>query len=774
MVAHFNGNPKATITVCYSPTNVSEQSEIGTFYEQLASSTRQIAKHNVHITTGDFNAHLGRLEGFLFSYHELSNRNGELLNDYLKENRQICLNTKFQKRKGQLWTHNSPNDFKAQLDYILINKKWKNSVKNCRAYNSFVSIASDHRIVTANIQLTLRSSQKKKKEKSIHYDWSLLNSNTNLRKSFTNKVTENFKNSTKNDTQFLANIAYNHFETACRETAKELIPEKPKKSQYKPWENEDIYEKRKLLKQAAAIKDGNPTQENINYYKLTQKILFDAYDCEQSKYLQNRIDEITSTVTNKKSATAWKTINEISGRKSTNKAKIKATDNQDRIQKWQDHFKELLGNQPDISDHDITPIFTELQDIQTGLFSMTELIKALKNMKNGKSCGLDEIPVEIWKIESFQELLLNFCNSVYAQDKIDKWRMGCIIPFPKKGNLSSTKNYRGITLTCISAKIYNLMFLNRIRPVLDPLLRKNQNGFRQNRSTTGQILTIRRIIEGAKSKQLPATLLFIDFSKAFDSIHRGKMREILTAYGLPEEIVKAIMISYINTKCKVRSPDGDTDYFDITAGVLQGDTLAPFLFIVCLDYVLRKSMNINLGFTLEVKKSRRHPAIKITDIDYADDLAVVTDNIKDANTLLNKLEEVSKEIGLNINTAKTEYMTLNIDNTDNTNKIKSLNGNEINKVNDFKYLGSYISSTEKDLDIRLAKSWSALNAMNKIWKSNLKDKLKRNLFRATVESVLVYGSTTWTMTKAMEKRLDGNYTRMLRAALNIMGITPDK
>ena len=297
----------------------------------------------------------------------------------------------------------------------------------------------------------------------------------------------------------MANIAYNHFETACRETAKELIPEKPKKSQYKPWENEDIYEKRKLLKQAAAIKDGNPTQENINYYKLTQKILFDAYDCEQSKYLQNRIDEITSTVTNKKSATAWKTINEISGRKSTNKAKIKATDNQDRIQKWQDHFKELLGNQPDISDHDITPIFTELQDIQTGLFSMTELIKALKNMKNGKSCGLDEIPVEIWKIESFQELLLNFCNSVYAQDKIDKWRMGCIIPFPKKGNLSSTKNYRGITLTCISAKIYNLMLLNRIRPVLDPLLRKNQNGFRQNRSTTGQILTIRRIIEGAKS-----------------------------------------------------------------------------------------------------------------------------------------------------------------------------------------------------------------------------------------------------------------------------------
>ena len=101
------------------------------------------------------------------------------------------------------------------------------------------------------------------------------------------------------------------------------------------------------------------------------------------------------------------------------------------------------------------------------------------------------------------------------------------------------------------------MLLNRIRPVLDPLLRKNQNGFRQNRSTTGQILTIRRIIEEAKSKKLPATLLFIDFSKAFDSIHRGKMREILTAYGLPEEIVKAIYIVRIKEQTQKTLDDND-------------------------------------------------------------------------------------------------------------------------------------------------------------------------------------------------------------------------
>ena len=106
-----------------------------------------------------------------------------------------------------------------------------------------------------------------------------------------------------------------------------------------------------------------------------------------------------------------------------------------------------------------------------------------------------------------------------------------------------------------------------------------------------QILTIRRILEGVWAKNPQATLPFVDFTKAFDSINRGKMEEILLAYGLPKETVAAISIHYRNTNVKIRSPDGDTEYFDIVAGVLQGDTLAPYLFIICLDYVLRTSID---------------------------------------------------------------------------------------------------------------------------------------------------------------------------------------
>ena len=260
-----------------------------------------------------------------------------------------------------------------------------------------------------------------------------------------------------------------------------------------------------------------------------------------------------------------------------------------------------------------------------------------------------------------------------------------------------------------------------------------------------------------------ATLLFVDFTKAFDSIHRGKMEQILLAYGLPKETVAAIMILYRNTKVKVGSPDGDTEYFDIVAGVLQGDTLAPYLFIICLDYVLRTSIDKirENGFELTKKRSKRYPAKTITDADYADDLALLANTPNQAETLLHSLERAAAGIGLHVNVHKTEYMCYN-----HTGNITTLDGASLKLVDKFTYLGSSVSSTENDIDTRLTKAWTAIDMLSIIWKSDLTDKMKRSFFQAAVVSILLYGCTTWTLTKRLEKKLDGNYTRMLRAILN--------
>ena len=220
---------------------------------------------------------------------------------------------------------------------------------------------------------------------------------------------------------------------------------------------------------------------------------------------------------------------------------------------------------------------------------------------------------------------------------------------------------------------------------------------------------------------------------------------------------------YRNTKVKVRSPDGDTEYFDIVSGVLQGDTLAPYLFIICLDYVLRTSIDKirENGFELTKRRSKRYPAKTITDADYADDLAILANTPNQAETLLHSLERAAAGIGLHVNANKTEYMCYN-----QTGNIATLDGASLKLVDKFTYLGSSISSTEKDIDTRLTKAWTAIDRLSIIWKSDLTDKMKRSFFQAAVVSILLYGCTTWTLTKRLERRLDGNYTRMLRAVLN--------
>ena len=133
--------------LCYSPTNVSDEIETEDFYTYLTAITRQVHKHNLILIAGDFNAHFGQYDDFKYSFHETTNRNGIMLKKCLHENKCICLNTQYQKRAGQTWTYTSPNNFKSQIDFIIINSKWKISAKNARAYNSFISLASDHRIV---------------------------------------------------------------------------------------------------------------------------------------------------------------------------------------------------------------------------------------------------------------------------------------------------------------------------------------------------------------------------------------------------------------------------------------------------------------------------------------------------------------------------------------------------------------------------------------------------------------------------------------------------
>ena len=131
-----------------------------------------------------------------------------------------------------------------------------------------------------------------------------------------------------------------------------------------------------------------------------------------------------------------------------------------------------------------------------------------------------------------------------------------------------------------------------------------------------------------------------------------------------------------------------------------------------------------------------------------------------AETLLHSLERAAAGIGLHVNAHKTEYMCYN-----QTGDITTLDGFPLKLVDKFTYLGSSVSSTEKDIDTRLTKARRSIDRLSIIWKSHLTDKIKSSFFQAAVVLILLYGCTTWTLTQRLEK-LDGNYARMLRAILN--------
>ena len=185
--------------------------------------------------------------------------------------------------------------------------------------------------------------------------------------------------------------------------------------------------------------------------------------------------------------------------------------------------------------------------------------------------------------------------------------------------------------------------------------------------------------------------------------------------------------------------------------------------MISQDYILQMSIDLikENGFILKIARSRWYPAKTLMDTDYTDDIAFPANTPTQANSLLHRLEQAAGGISLHVNEDKTEYMCFNQE-----GDISTLNGGSLKLVDKFMYLSSSISSAESDINIWLAQAWTTIDRLLIIWKSDLSDKIKCNFFQTVVVSILLYGCTTWTLIKHIEKKLDRNCTRMLQTILN--------
>lgn len=632
IIAHFNGNPNLSVISVYAPTNCDEEINKDTFYEDLNKAITSIPSHNLTIVLGDFNAQVDldrhltnpRIVG-QYTFHHESNENGQRLIDLCESNNLRLAHGRFKHRKGRLWTWEHPNhnlnEPHAQLDHIIINGKWVNSLRNCRAYNS-VEVDSDHRIVCARIDISLRSNTKNQfKRKRFNIE---LLKYKEYREKFNANLQNRFGALEIENTQIQK--MYDEFESTIESTCTDVLGIRPKRN-CPGWVSAKTIELLDRRDKAKRIFQSRRTHATRKAWRELVEQVNIAYQNDEKANLERQLDRLELAAEHNNIKRTWDIVNEISGKKVRKPTRVKKLDGntprstKEVLDEWKQYFEKLL-NGPNKSTATLMPPPAQHDlNINDSNFCRDEIDEAIELLNDNKAAGIDNsISAEVIKRggEHIRTQLLKICQTVYETNTAPKqWTTNIIVPVPKEGNLQLMTNYRGISLMSIAAKVYNRMLLNRIYPKVDKLLRPNQAGFRKGRSCIQQIHILRRIIDGARLRHLPLSITFIDFKKAFDSIKRDVMFAILRHYGIPEKLVFAIKSLYDNSTSKVYYENQLSNEFSTQSGVLQGDVLAPFLFVIVIDYIMRNSDEA--GFLTQPRESSRKPEQRLNDLDYADD-----------------------------------------------------------------------------------------------------------------------------------------------------------
>nr|KAG5707117.1 hypothetical protein BaRGS_011828 [Batillaria attramentaria] len=272
---------------------------------------------------------------------------------------------------------------------------------------------------------------------------------------------------------------------------------------------------------------------------------------------------------------------------------------------------------------------------------------------------------------------------------------------------------------------------------------------------------MRIIIEQSLEWQTPLYSTFVDFQKAFDSVDREVIWKLMSHYGFPPKFVNIIRQLYEDATCQVIHDGKLTEPFTVRTGVRQGCILSPTIFLMVVDWVMRQATDgKRTGIQWTFSK-------QLEDLDFADDIALLSHKQQDAQEKLNRVAEEAEKTGLKINISKTEVMRVNHKQHDPI----QLHQEDIKEVDKFIYLGSVVSKdggTDEDIKSRTNKARHAFRTLRPIWRStalSLRNKIR--IFNSNVKSVLLYGSETWRTTKTGSHRLQTFINRCLRNILNI-------
>ena len=419
-----------------------------------------------------------------------------------------------------------------------------------------------------------------------------------------------------------------------------------------------------------------------------------------------------------------------------------------------------------------------------------EVLEAIHQLQPGKAPGPDGIPPEVFKEGGpllVKELTSQFQafweHGALPQDLKDA---NIVHLYKHKGDRSSCDSYRGISLLSIAGKILAKVIITRLtHHLLDDVVSESQCGFRANRGTVDMIFATRQLQEKCKEQHQNLYMMFVDLTKAFDTVNREGLWAILGKLGCPPKLVSMIRAFHDGMQARVTGAGEASQPFKVTNGVKQGCVMAPTLFSILFATMLQSALGhssagIKIRYRMDgqffdlrrLKAKTKVSEALIRDFLYADDCALATHSEIALQELADCLSAAAKKFGLTISLAKTEVLFQSSPNSTLPPPQIHIDGTQLKTVDDFTYLGSCLSkSANLDLEIsrRLAKANSSFGRLwTRVWQERgIQTQTKIAVYRSVVMSALLYGCESWTLYSRHVKQLDQFHIRCLRRIMNI-------
>ena len=723
----------------YFPTSSHPDEDVDKLYDQIQNIIDTIPQRDFLFIMGDFNARVGGLHSAYpncVGKHTIgsSNNRGERLASFCSANNLYITNTFIRERRLHTWNHPNGRN-KGQIDFILSRNKFCQNVTDASVLNT--PSISDHRLLRAEVKLDYIWQKPKTTVKK--YNISALK-NVETATSFQLELTNRFLpliDAPPTDVEELSDAVNNHI----LETADKVTPSV--KSPTPTWMKNDTYKAINNKKDVRKKHGDSSTQ-----YKIAKAETKKLVKRDKINQLNDDLDEISNLPPDKQFFLAMKKLktrkrNISWGIKDKNGKML--TSREEILERWATFYEELYDDP-----NTCAPLPTN-DELPIPPITKSEIISAMNRLSSGKSPGIDSIYSEFLKAggDTMVLILHKLFNLILESGQIPStFKKALIVVLYKKDDRSECKNYRPISLLSHVYKLFMTIIGNRITDDLYSCFPDSQAAYQPGRGTVEQIFALSQMIEKSIEFNKPLYMIFIDFTKAFDSIKLDKLWSILNKTSLNKNYINLLKSLYDGSQASIKTDLGNSRFVNIKKGVKQGDMLSAVLFCIALAAVMVKTEEVcNSGFSIGGRI--------LSNLSYADDIALTNECPIKLQEFVNDLAKNANIIGLEFNLKKTESMS--------TDKLQlplnlTIYGKPIKQVTEFVYLGHKLTSSsnhEATLKHRLGLGWAAFQNNSTILKSKrVPISVKAKTYLIYVLPVVLYGLDCITWTKQLSNRIE--------------------